>query len=154
MPELQTLSPTSGVSAEYAAGFFDGEGSVGVPLANGKHPFLRVQASQLTEKDYVLFALMRKYGGTVRKVKGALSKNDRDMSQWSICGSLAVLFLRDVLPFLLVKDTVANRVLSVNWERQKTGGFGSSRKTMPVELFESRVLCREDLAQLNKRGRE
>jgi intein-encoded DNA endonuclease-like protein len=60
------------LSAEYIAGFFDGEGCVGISTrGRGKHPYLRVSVTN-TNKE-ILLLMKAQFGGflTQEKARGS-----------------------------------------------------------------------------------
>ena len=90
------------ISIEYAAGFFDGEGSITIEVPNRKSTpswRLSVRVSQNTAKP--LLALQERWGGSVSRVR------TRKGYQWQISCRKAAAFLRDILPHLLVKEDSA-----------------------------------------------
>lgn len=92
----------------YAAGFFDGEGSVDIRwrvsnAPNGKQYErfdLRIHVVQIATQP--LEQMRAKWGGTIAKRKSS------NCSDWVITGSAAAKFLTDVRPYLLVKADEAD----------------------------------------------
>lgn len=82
--------------AEYAAGLFDGEGSVSISRS-GDRVWLSVRLS-ISHRD-VLEEFEEHWGGYVR----IHSKRCNTVHQWYMHGTLAEDFLTDVLPYLRVK---------------------------------------------------
>lgn len=96
----------------YAAGFFDGEGSVDIrwrvqKATTGKsyERFeLRVHVVQIATEP--LEAMMARWGGSIKLRKGS------NCSDWVITDSAAGRFIRDVRPFLMVKAAEADVALT------------------------------------------
>jgi hypothetical protein len=93
------------ITNEYAAGFFDGEGNISI-ASTGKKAYelnLRVIIGQ---KDFTpLLKFKEKWGGSVDY--GRQSK----VYFWRGGAKIAEKFLRDVLPFLIVKKAQAEIAL-------------------------------------------
>lgn len=81
----------------YAAGFFDGEGSVAVCGRNGT-PTLQVKVGQVTVE--VLEKMQTQFGGSIYTQQSGLL-------QWTLWGTEGANFLSAVLPWLVVKRDVA-----------------------------------------------
>lgn len=96
---------------KWLAGFFDGEGSVGIYARNTdrskvfKYYVLVVSLAQsgpLGEK--VLKSCQEKYGGTVYRQKSMKTQSiNKIMWKWNISSDLAVKFLLDILPYTFIK---------------------------------------------------
>ena len=93
--------------ATYLAGFFDGEGTVGLRHAHrtrnidGKDSFtLRIRITQ-TNEDVMNWVKIITGTGTVYKKKTA--PGFKDAWEWATSGTMAVQVLREMYPFLKVK---------------------------------------------------
>jgi hypothetical protein len=86
----------------YAAGFFDGEGSIVMSLLKGQYLRLEVTCSQNTITVLNLFKRM--FGGGVYG-------NDK-CYQWKVFGKKGVDFLHVVLPYLVVKNAEAQEAIA------------------------------------------
>lgn len=94
------------ISAEYAAGFFDGEGSVGVNRTKyGTH--LVVCLGQATTE--VLLAIQDLYGGNLYD-HTSRAGNDHWQLKWN--GRHAYPFLQAIQPFAIVKRTQIDLALT------------------------------------------
>jgi len=125
----------------WAAGFFDGEGTVHLT----KRGELIVMANQIVERP--LMALQRAFGGNIRPVPARVP-GYRDQWSWVATGPRARNFLTTIRPYLLVRGTVADAALEEHalnrWER--------GRKLEPAEV-ERRLQAHARLAAINRRGR-
>lgn len=104
------------ISLEYIAGFFDGEGSVGV-YKNGRGTFhLRTQITQnVTRCSRPLFeALQVQFGGNLSDHQ-SLTKNR--YFNWQLNGTGAAKFLKEILPHLRLKTEQAQ--VAIAWQASK-----------------------------------
>lgn len=95
-------------SIQYAAGFFDGEGSIAIQLYRPKDgglptPHVRVAVSNYIELPIRL--IQKRWGGSVHQ-----GKRD-DVFTINLNGDDAYRFLSDVFPYLIVKKTAASQAL-------------------------------------------
>lgn len=98
----------------YIAGFFDGEGSIGVYKATrqGRDRFcLRTQLTQNSSlnSEYLFKRLTARYGGNA-----SLQGKKRN---WQLNGDKAMAFLQDIAPFLILKRSQAE--LAIAWQKQR-----------------------------------
>jgi hypothetical protein len=89
------MSKLSETTKAYFAGFFDGEGYVGISKSSSKDFNLRVVLAQ--KKTEILFKAKEIWGGNVY-----IQKNS-NCGVWDIKGNLAEIFLRDIQQFVFVK---------------------------------------------------
>lgn len=112
----------------YAAGFFDGEGSVLIQKPGRTCSYrLRVSASQTTVEP--IEWLRQRWGGSVRIRKA--KENRKTVWEWAITTQLALKFLTDVRPFLLVKREQAD--IAIEFQSRK---FNGSRRLPEVIAME------------------
>lgn len=94
------------ISDEYAAGFFDGEGTVGVYTSGAR------------KTGYMSVRIIQKYPEVLKQFKGryggSLSQGSRGYWTWKLHGGLAVRFLMHIIPFLIEKKRQAE--LSVEYQ--------------------------------------
>ena len=101
----------------YYAGFFDGEGSVGVYIGKQGHHSIVNKAYRLSvtvsnNDPSVIMQLFTDFGGTVRTVANQWQgKRTADMHIWAAQGKTAEAFLIAVLPYLRVKRQQAEVAL-------------------------------------------
>jgi len=85
----------------YAAGFFDGEGSVGLYRQNGCYALVVC----IGQKDpSVIHWLADRWEGTV-------AKRQNDLWQWRAYAEKGRVLLRDIQPFLIVKKSQVDYIL-------------------------------------------
>lgn len=102
------------ISSKYAAGFFDGEGSITVTIykpttSNILIPHVRAAASNYIQAP--IEALSATWGGSC-------SHNKADVYTVNFNGIAAVRFLIDVYPYLLVKKEGAYHAIQMHRESQ------------------------------------
>lgn len=104
------------LSAAYIAGFFDGEGCIGI-YKNGKQSHhLRIQLVQnKSAKVTEAFILLQAhFGGSF---KGHNSPNGRQRYNWQLNSDKAVAFLQMILPHLIIKRQQAEFALA--WHKSR-----------------------------------
>ena len=104
----------------YLAGFFDGEGYVGI---SSDHPkwkkggvYYRLRINVTQKNPVVLLKLKSIYGGTLHQGKDGVWK-------WYADGKMGCCFLSDILPFLQIKKQQAELAIefqSLNLGKTKT----------------------------------
>lgn len=99
----------------YLAGFFDGEGSVGVYKRNWDrtktiqyYTATMSLAQSGTWGFNFLSELQKKYGGHIRK---APNSDKKTMYHWQLDANKMLVFLEDILPFLLYKKEQVELVI-------------------------------------------
>lgn len=114
------------VELAYLAGFFDGEGSISMQLAQGKYLRIEVACSQNTVDVLWMY---------VRAFKGNVYESQR-CYQWKTYGAQAVSFLQTILPFLIVKRLDAEETIQAWQQRSDT--------ILVAELIQRRRMRRDD----------
>lgn len=102
---------------EWVAGFFDGEGSIGI-YRNGSGTFhLRTQITQNVSRatEEVLLALKNRFGGNLARMRGDIYRG-KVAFNWQLNGVGAAAFLGVVLPHLRLKRDQAE--IAIAWQRQ------------------------------------
>lgn len=106
------------ISKQYIAGFFDGEGSIGLYNRTDKPEtyFLRVQLTQNTSPMALLILnyLKDKYGGNISEQKtlsGGIKLN------WQLNVGGLTKFLKDILPYIIIKKEQV--VKSLYWIKKR-----------------------------------
>lgn len=106
------------ISLEYIAGFFDGEGSIGI-YKNGRGLYhLRTQLTQNANSDTtpIIEALRAQYGGNVCRLEKK-SNRPKTIYNWQLNGHGALRFLRELEPHLIVKKRQAT--IAIEWQSKK-----------------------------------
>lgn len=122
---------------EYIAGFFDGEGSVGIYKGAHGHPQLRVQIGQRTDSVFILEMIKVGYGGHI-------SYRDRS-ANWQIQGRSAQRFLQDIVQHLILKKTQAE--LAIEYQDRVLPG---NNVPLSKEELEIRLGFAEKLKSLKR----
>ncbi len=122
----------------YLAGFFDGEGCVGIyPHRNartGKHYY--ELSLNVTQKDRTILNFFQAhYGGYI------IYNHKQNVHKWTTDVPSAVIFLNDILPFLIVKSAQVKLAL----EFQKTKSLRAGRRDESARILEEAqsILCKE-----------
>jgi hypothetical protein len=87
----------------YLAGLFDGEGYIGIHRS-GPRFTLRVSVTQLDPRPLILF--QRRFGGGLHRAPD--KRGFRALIVWTITSGRAMWLLREMRPFLMVKDAQAD----------------------------------------------
>lgn len=121
----------------YVAGFFDGEGSIGIYL-NGQRwsRTLRVQVTQTVtpQSTALLMAMRDRWGGSLCPFNRRLR---RPAWNWQVSANNGYIFLCDVRPWLLLKAEQADLVLA--WWPNRAGPRRGSDGRMLRQLPEARA---------------
>lgn len=101
---------------QYIAGFFDGEGSIGVYSRNQRGFHLRTQLTQNKSKNIkqLMEYLLSQYGGNLSEqatLSGGIKYN------WQLNADKAVVFLEEISPFLILKKNQAD--IAIWWQKQR-----------------------------------
>jgi hypothetical protein len=147
------VMPTDKVLLAYAAGIFDGEGSVGIRLIKKKGAteakYHSVTVS-ITSTDTALTDWLQcHFGGRVNQNhRENADRNYKDAWKWLLLARHAAAFLEAIRPYLIVKAHQARVAL----ELRDLVGAGRATPVTP-ELFARREALRLELKALNRRGR-
>lgn len=101
---------------QYVAGYFDGEGYVGVPKTNGCY---NVRVSLSNTYLPALVELQKQFGGVVSAKSKQVKPTHRKTYHWRIGGQPAKEFLIAILPYLDEKKQQAE--LAILLPRRKPG---------------------------------
>jgi len=120
------------ITLQYIAGFFDGEGSIGIYYRQKtKDRFhLRTQLTQNKDKNIqkLMDYLMDKFGGNLSE-QVTLSGNIR--YNWQLNSDKAVYFLRKIEPYLVLKKDQA--IIVINWQEQRPKPIRDNRGRIQVK---------------------
>jgi len=132
---------------QYIAGFFDGEGSIGIYYRQRtKDRFhLRTQLTNNKNKDAqrLMTYLMNKFGGNLSE---QITLSGRVKYNWQLNSDRAIYFLRKIEPYLIFKKDQA--IIAINWQEQrpplvrdKKGRIQTKRKrTVEFDIKVSRLI--------------
>ena len=147
---MKTALPTSEQLA-YAAGFFDGEGTIRIQTHSRRcrTMMLSVAACQVTE--YPLDRFVQWFGGTVKLRWLKYRGGRRPLYTWQVSSMQAEQFLRQVLPYLVAKQTEAE--LALQFRATFRPQYGD-RSRMPDNVIALRKEMQAGLVQLRHDKRQ
>ena len=127
--------------AAWAAGFMDGEGTIGVYTGGVKKPFLRVVAAQ-SGTDKPLRRMQTLFGGSVNGPY--FYEGKKPQWKWTVTGSRAHVALTLMLPFFSIKGSQAALALTLPIGRR--GQHRTDAETMLYSNVQSELkrIKRED----------
>ena len=132
----------------YAAGFFDGEGSVYIRQPHGRagHRSSYSICASVGQDDIrpVLF-LQRCWGGCINP--GPIRPNGKCNSRWTLVAASAGRFLRDILPYLIVKREQTELALEIQSQKRPAGRW----KPVDDDLMERWGQIKGQVTALNVR---
>lgn len=134
----------------WAAGFFEGEGTVTISRSGGKkrsHLTRLLVTTANTTEEFILF-LRERWGGSTRKRKPQ-TKRSRPAFEWTLGGGQAIFFLRDIEPYIKACRNIDRLKIAFESEelRRSRGQRGSETRSKLHGLLEA-------MRVLNKRGVE
>lgn len=128
------------LSLDYIAGFFDGEGSVGIYGARTKYLLVQVcQVDNLASRS-LLEELAQRWGGSIREQS---TPTGRGKLNWQVTGAKALPFLQAIEPHVVLKRQQVQ--VAVEWqstrpERQRNER-GHTVRTSPEQLDADRQVA-------------
>ena len=146
----------------YAAGLFDGEGTIGVDVAYIDRPSKPYTRSQLrvaiTMTHLPTIQLFHtQFGGSISRCDSAnrRNKNHRIVYTWLVWSNLAANFLRDILPYLITKKEEA--ILAIEFQdhiRSSVLHFRKYRGNPPDidDIHSYRYHLIKEIKKLKKKG--
>ncbi|MBA3758932.1 MAG: hypothetical protein H0X07_00195 [Gemmatimonadales bacterium] len=117
------MGPISEMDVRYAAGLFDGEGSIRITyqklksFKNHVRYQLYVNVAQCDPRP--LLALQREFEGSFHWATRPKKENHRALHSWIICSQQALRFLERVRPYLIVKAEQAD--LAIEFQKSREG---------------------------------
>lgn len=123
------MSPVTETEKAYFAGFFDGEGYIGLAAASKTQMSLRVIIGQKTRE--VLDMLRASYGGGVYQTTD--KRSGRSHFYWDCKSRAAERFVRDIEPYVHVKRAQVDVALEY---RDRINEFGAVPYTDAIEYRE------------------
>jgi hypothetical protein len=150
---------TSEAELAYFAGFFDGEGCVGinpVSKAGGVSRYYCLYATARQIDTTPLQMLKEAFGGCIQGPHNA-SATKRGTYSWRVQAAQAEQFLVAVLPYLVVKRAQAELALEFRrtFHRGEILPKGSTHAGNPARrhaVMERREMCYREMRALNRRG--
>lgn len=148
----ENISPVGNLSAEYAAGFFDGEGCVMIAYGsrvNGK-TYHKLNVTVSNTNEAVLLKFKDKYGGYVKSWMP--KKGNLRMYEWLVSGRSATPFLDDIYDYAIIKRPqidIAYRYIETVSEHNA----GKHLKPVTPELWTLRESLRNELQVYNHKGK-
>jgi len=152
------------LTLQYIAGFFDGEGSIGIYYRQKtKDRFhLRTQLTNNKNKNAkrLMTYLTNKFGGNVSE---QITLSGKVKYNWQLNSDRAVYFLRKIEPYLVFKKDQA--IIAINWQEQrppvirdKNGRIQAKRKrTIDFDIKVSRLikaLKKDDLSTVIEKQKD
>lgn len=131
----------------YLAGFFDGEGSISIIYYNKRNInefYILIQISN-TNLD-ILKEFQKRFSGKIYPLK-IKSENHTQAYSWKITAIVASLFLKNMLPYLVIKKSQAELALKFQ-QRQFKGKFINNNE------MDLRLKMRNEMLELNGRHLE
>ena len=135
-----------GITLDYIAGFFDGEGSVGI-YRNGQRSWhLRTQLTQNIDRSTtaLLSELRQRFGGNLATMRSPIYRASVAYN-WQLNGAVAAAFLREVLPYLRLKREQADFAIAWQSIQQKASRDERGRNVAhdhdrPIDIGAARLL--------------
>lgn len=142
----------SELSLPYVAGIVDGEGYVSV-IHRPKRRRGEVQVVVMVSMTFeqIPRMLQAQFGGCLYVQSRVRRPNHKTQYCWAIRSKQAAAFVKQILPYLIVKKRQAEIVIELDnimLNKYKTPG----RRGLPLELVERRVALAEEAKVLNSRG--
>lgn len=139
----------------YIAGFMDGEGSVGIYRQNTKESnnsyYLSVSIAQKRSKQSEkVLKMLTKIGGVSYDW---MTKSNTLMWKWQITRTDAGSFLKDIIPFLIIKQDQAR--VCLNWQKSKKWlkpGPVPKKMNSKLKLWIEETKATEQILKRMKRG--
>lgn len=135
----------------YLAGFLDADGHITIGKRHRKdalpHHWLKVGIAQANEE--FLLKLQSKVGlGNIYLNTKRKSSHHKDLYEWSITGRKAILFLGEIIDFLILKRSQAEIAL----EFGET--IGNQGVETDITVYQKREEYRQRIRALNNQGKK
>lgn len=137
------------VDIKYFAGFFDGEGYIGLIINNTNKsptPYLSVQVTNTNLK--ILEEFKKKFNGSITKNK-MYKPNHTQSYRWIVTAIKAVKFIKEISPYLVIKKSQATLAVKFQSILRSKGGYKRNRLTK--QEIKERMLYYEEMKIFNKR---
>jgi len=138
-----------GIDLAYYAGFFDGEGWIGLRENNFGHQqkstyYFSCQVGSTNE--WIIQSLKFAFGGSI--LLRRQNPKWKDVWVWTVSARKATSFLQLIYPYLKLKKPQADIVLKFQRHKVRSGRGGHSQ-----EYFDIENEAYEIIKRLNKRGK-
>lgn len=136
----------SDVELAWAAGLFEGEGSIRIarPTERNRGGVLTVSVSN-TDANIIAF-FQERWPGSVKLVAGSASRSPSQV--WTIAARRAAAYIEAVLPYLRTAKYRTKAALGVEFQQQKMNG-----RRVSADYLERQWDYYEQMRVLNQRGR-
>ena len=139
----------SDIDKAYAAGLFDGEGSIGVSNqqrtgSRSASYHLRCKVA-MCDREAAAF-LHERWGGSLRLAPPTKASHRRSWI-WVVGSKQAGAFLEDILPFLKLERVITKAMIGIEFQGQKRYGGQHDPEYLAFQR-----LFYEDMKELNRRG--
>lgn len=145
------------IDLAYLAGFIDGEGTIcicrGDRRTYGVGGYLVLRATN-TNKDIILW-IRTVFGGSVIKKPETRNPKWADAYFWVVSSQKAENIIRELIPYLKVKRLQAETALRYRETYHRIDSMVAAEHggwKVPGHIIEERVLLRNKMLELNKRG--
>ena len=131
----------------YLAGFFDGEGNIGIYEQSHHLSHMLTVSIANTERWIAEWYKLALGGSVIKRVRP--KKEHKDVYVWRVYGDNAKVVLQALLPYLKLRKAHAEIALQFLEERTNFGGC----RGLPEAEKILRESYRQRMASLNKRGK-
>jgi hypothetical protein len=135
----------------YIAGFIDGEGTITLAITrwlNGR-PILQPRIQVSSTDDYILEAMYKQFGGSLRLPKPNGSSRHKPVYRWDVFSKDEItILLETILPYLRIKRRHAELILQFI----TTCMLGRERGKRSSEMDELALSILDEIRTINKRG--
>lgn len=159
LARLESLGPfpadtqTDRINPAYAAGFLDGEGCITIGKArqtgNPQRLYYTLNVTAANTNLAVLQRLEKTYGGSTLGRADHIAKGWKQGYRWRVSSWGAVAFLKEVMPFLIVKRRQAEIALEFQQNMRHSGNRWSVLSDRECEYREKLYW---EIRKLNERG--
>jgi len=139
--------PLSDVELAYAAGVFDGEGSVGTKRDSNHSEYPRIRANVGNTDPRLIAWFKDRFGGYV--YLNVRKPPNKPCYQWEVNSRMAAAFLGSILPYLVIKRERAEIALQIAALKKWGGGRTRSSPSLVEQLEMARAI-----KTMNMRGKK
>jgi len=120
------------ITLQYIAGFFDGEGSIGIyhhgKIKQGFHLRTQLTNNQNKNTEKLMSYLVDKFGGNLSE---QVTLSGKTRYNWQLNSDKAIFFLRKIEPYLILKKDQA--IIVINWQEQRPERVRDDRGRIQVK---------------------